>query len=67
VDLDLGGRTAAILNPGSGGQAHEPETDRAACVNVYGFSRDGRVEVDRLRHDGATFVPEQGGAYRTGR
>lgn len=66
IDLDLGDVAVPIFNPGSSGQAFDPRTERAACVNLYTID-DGRVDVTRYRHDGIDFVEEQGGAYSSGR
>lgn len=67
VELELGDRSVPIFNPGTGGQRFEAEHDLAACFNVYAISPQGRISVERLRHDGQRFEPESGGAYATGR
>lgn len=65
--VDLGHQTVPTFNPGSGGYAWMPKSDRAACFNVYHLEPEGPVQVKRFRHDGATFVEEPGGAYASGR
>jgi 3',5'-cyclic AMP phosphodiesterase CpdA len=66
-EVDLGGVTVPTLNPGSGGYAWLPESNRAAAFSVYTLEPGAPIQVDRLRYDGARFSPEPGGAYATGR
>jgi 3',5'-cyclic AMP phosphodiesterase CpdA len=65
--LELGDAQIPICNPGSGGYAWLPKTQRAACFNVYTFDPGAPLAVERWRYDGARFQPEAGGAYATGR
>jgi 3',5'-cyclic AMP phosphodiesterase CpdA len=65
--LDVGDASIPICNPGAGGYAWIPKTQRAACFNVYTVQPGQPVEVERWRFDGEQFSPEPGGAYATGR
>lgn len=54
------------FNCGSSGYAYLPAEGRTAHMNLYTVD-DGRLaKVERFRFDGATFVPEDGGAYASG-
>lgn len=65
--VDLDGHQLTIFNPGSSGYAYQPEKDRAGCFNVYTVE-DGTLEsVERYRLGPDGFVPEEGGAYASGR
>ncbi len=66
VPLDLGGHTMVIANSGSSGYRFMPEKRRAAAMNVYVVEGES-FEVERYMYDGTAFVPEDGGAYATGR
>lgn len=54
------------FNCGSSGYAHIPDEGRTAHMNVYTVEGRELVRIERFRYDGATFVPEPGGAYATG-
>ena len=56
-----------ILNPGSSGYAHIPDKDRTAHLCFYTVEDGTLGTVERLRYDGTSFVPEDGGAFATGR
>lgn len=66
VPLDLGGRTATLIDCGSSGYKHMPEKRRAAAtvtLEVEGTA----FTVERYLHDGTGFAAEPGGAFATGR
>jgi 3',5'-cyclic AMP phosphodiesterase CpdA len=52
---------------GSSGQAWLPERGWGAAMNVYDIQDGALVGVERYLHDGERFLPEDGGAYATGR
>jgi 3',5'-cyclic AMP phosphodiesterase CpdA len=56
-----------ILDPGAGGYAFLPERGRTAHFAVYTLDATGLVDVARHAFDGASFVPEAGGAFASGR
>ena len=62
------GRHIPSFDPGSSGYAWLPNQNRTAHFNVYNVSRES-IEVDRFtyRGDKECFLPEEGGAYATGR
>ncbi|NCG20162.1 MAG: hypothetical protein GWP91_14230 [Rhodobacterales bacterium] len=68
VDLKLSNGAVPIHTCGSSGYAWMPEHKRAAAMNVYTVN-DGLTKVVRYLYQGADegFIPEQGGAYSTGR
>lgn len=59
-------RSVPILDPGASGYAHLPARGRTAHFCVYELDGNAIVGVERLRFDGAAFVPEPGGAFATG-
>jgi 3',5'-cyclic AMP phosphodiesterase CpdA len=67
VSLDLGEQSTPIFDCGSSGYAYMPAKRRAAAMNVYHFTGPSLVKTDRYLFDGASFQPEPGGAYATGR
>tara|TARA_B100000029_G_scaffold459657_1_gene490003 strand:+ start:2661 stop:3542 length:882 start_codon:yes stop_codon:yes gene_type:complete len=54
------------LNPGASGYAHLPKLKRTGHFSVYTVESDS-ISVERYAFDGTSFVPEDGGAYATGR
>ena len=67
TSLGRGDSAITILNPGSSGYAWLPKKRRTAHFNLY--TLDGsNLHVDRFAYCGKKnrFVPEEGGAYKTG-
>lgn len=67
VDLPLGERSTTIVDCGSSGYVHMPEKGRSAAMAIYDVAADRSFTIERYLHDGAAFVPEDGGAFATGR
>lgn len=68
VELPLGeDRKADIVDCGSSGYLFMPEKRRAAAMAVYETGPGGAFRIERYLHDGQRFVPEEGGAFATGR
>lgn len=63
-----GGRDIPSFDPGSSGYAWMPEKHRTAHFNIYDVTAES-IEVDRFtfRGDEDCFIPEEGGAYASGR
>jgi 3',5'-cyclic AMP phosphodiesterase CpdA len=66
TEIETAAGPVPILDPGASGYAHLPDRGRTAHFNVYEADRGGLHSVRRMAFDGATFVPEPGGAYATG-
>ena len=64
--VEVAGHPIPCVNSGSSGYKHMPEKRRAAAMNVYTIEGHG-FSIERFMHDGKRFVPEEGGAYATGR
>jgi 3',5'-cyclic AMP phosphodiesterase CpdA len=62
------GRDIPSFDPGSSGYAWLPKKKRTAHFNIYEVSTDG-IEVNRFSFQGdeGRFIPEEGGAYASGR
>ena len=67
TDLQVAGGHIPIFDPGSGGYAWMPERRRAATMNVYEIGSGGALRVERYVYGPDGFLPEEGGAYATGR
>lgn len=62
------GQDIPSFDPGSSGYAWLPDKNRTAHFNIYEVSSDS-IDVERFtfRGDQAAFIPEEGGAYASGR
>lgn len=60
------GAKIPVVDCGTSGQTFRPDHDRAAACAAYSWP-EGALAVERWVHDGATFVPEPGGAFASGR
>ena len=65
--LTAGDHAIPIVNCGSSGYRFMPDKRRAAGMCVYELAPGVPLSIERYLHDGERFVPEQGGAFATGR
>lgn len=63
----LPGLDVPTFDCGSSGQAWLPEKGWGAAMNVYDVTDGALADIERYVHDGERFVPEEGGAYASGR
>lgn len=56
-----------IVDCGSSGYRFMPNKRRAAGMCVYDLAPGKPLTIERYLHDGERFVPEEGGAFATGR
>ncbi len=63
----LPGLDIPTFDCGSSGQAWLPDKGWGAAMNVYDVLGGQLKGVERYLHDGERFVPEEGGAYASGR
>ena len=66
AQLETGGGSVPILNPGASGYAWLPSKGRTAHFCVYTVAGRQLVSVERFAWNGSEFQPESGGPYASG-